>query len=175
MNKVSEAYLYYKSIRVEDERLAAVEGKAIHRIRQWTGYEPVNVGSFGLLLNLPGSDLDLSIGVVSIDFQAVCKEIDRAGCEFLAIRETRPGTVRHVYRFMLEEIEVDFAIMSDEDLRLLVPGLVSCRRGMTHEERIEHVYEKRRLREQGDKQGYANFKMAPYMKYCPGFSWIPLP
>ena len=46
---------------------------------------------------------------------------------------------------------------------------------MGHAERVEHVFEKHRLKNAGDKDGYSKFKLAPYIEYCPGFSWLPLP
>lgn len=167
-----EAELFYKSIREEDDRLTTIEGRARYLVRKWTGYEAVNVGSFALLLNLPSSDLDLSMGAIAQDFDAVCEEIANSGCQFIATRESRPGSFRKVYRFQIDSIDIDLAVLRDDDLFLLMPGLVRCRRGMTYIERVEHVYEKQRLYKTNNKRAYFEFKMKPYLKYCPEFSWL---
>lgn len=170
-----DAVQFYESIRSRDAPLAAIEGQACHLIRTQTGYEPTNVGSFGLLLNLPDSDLDLSIGAAPKHIEPIRKALPESRWNFVATRETRPGTVRHVYRQRVEGVLVDLAIMAGEDLDLLRPGLARCRREMTDEQRAAHVWEKKRLKESGDSEAYAVFKLGPYVEYCPGFSWLPLP
>jgi hypothetical protein len=49
----------YQTMRSQDPELGAREQRARAKILALTGYRAEDVGSFGLLLNLPGSDLDL--------------------------------------------------------------------------------------------------------------------
>jgi len=50
----------YKAMRRQDAELSAIERRAQAKIWELTGYRAEDVGSFGLLLNLPESDLDLA-------------------------------------------------------------------------------------------------------------------
>ncbi len=169
-----KAVALYKSIRDDDERLATIEGRAVNFIRQCTAYEPLDVGSFGLMLNIPGSDLDLSMGVDDNDVDRVQKILSNQGLKFKGERITRPNTVRYVFAMSLENVEIDIAVLKREDFQLIIRGLEQCRRELTERERIIHVYKKLVLKRQGNKETYAKFKLASYIKYCPGFCWVPI-
>jgi hypothetical protein len=57
----------YEAVRFQDAELSAREERVRSMIDELRGYRPEDAGSFGLLLNLPGSDLDLAIGVPAED------------------------------------------------------------------------------------------------------------
>ena len=58
----ARAEAFYRERREQDDALLAVRAKAASLIREWTGRDSRDVGSFGLRLNLESSDLDLGIG-----------------------------------------------------------------------------------------------------------------
>ena len=172
-SRIDKPEEFYRFIRMQDNELASIEGRAVNEIRKRTGYEAANVGSFGLLLNLPNSDLDLSLGVSEADIDDVRAELAEWGCKFVATRETRPGTVRYVYRTVCSGVEIDIALMREDDWVLLCRGLVNCRRSMDAHERVQHCFHKQYLKDTCPS-AYAEFKLEPYIKYCPGFSWRPI-
>jgi hypothetical protein len=168
-----EAQQLYDSIRANDAKLLAVEAKAIVAIRELTGYVAEDVGSFGLLLNLPGSDLDLAIGVPDRDRDRVVA-ILKSAMKYKGERQTSSKTIRHVFVFTVAGVEVDLGILPTEDFSQLIHGLNRCRTEMTMQERVLHVWEKHTLKLQQRHEDYARLKLEPYARFCPGFIWVPI-
>ena len=164
----------YENVRAQDAKLSAIEDRVRFLIHQLTGYHASNVGSFGLLLNLPGSDLDLAIGVTAEDRACVLEACYRHGMTFKGERQTSATTTRKVFEFLFEDVAVDLGILPKGDFDLLVPCLERCRKEMTHGERIEHVWKKWRLKQEGRQQEYAELKLEPYARFCPSFLWRPI-
>jgi hypothetical protein len=143
-------------------------------IDELTGYCPDDVGSFGLLLNLPGSDLDLAIGVPAEDQDRVFKICHRQGMKFKGERQTSATSTRKVFEFTFENVPVDLGVLPKEDFDLLVSCLERCRREMTRDERVEHVWRKWKLKQDGRQREYAELKLEPYARFCPSFVWKPI-
>ena len=90
----------YEAVRFQDAELSAREDRVRSMIDELTGYCPEAVGSFGLLLNLPGSDLDLAIGVPAEDQDRVFKICHRQGMKFKGERQTSATSTRKVFEFI---------------------------------------------------------------------------
>jgi Nucleotidyltransferase domain len=168
-----QALLFYGEIRKNDEAISQIENKAITYIRELIGYTAEDVGSFGLGLNLPDSDLDLAVGVSNNDLQRVIL-ILKENLNFKGERRTTDRSSRYVFVTELEKVEIDVGVMPDEDMKILRKSLEACRKKMTQNEKIEHVWEKYKLKRDGMMQEYAALKLIPYRTFCPTFSWIPI-
>lgn len=168
------AYALWRAIRAHDATVSAVEREACELVEGWTSYTPINVGSFGLRLNLDASDIDLAIGVPDTDLARVLKRL-ASEVTFKAERQTTPTTTRHVFVTEIANTEIDIGVLKQRDFALLAEGLERCRRSMTEHERVMHTYQKHLLREAGDTAAYAKLKLEPYERFCPGFSWTPIP
>lgn len=155
---------YYASIRTHDRRLSDIEQRFRNYLLEQIGYSAVNNGSFGLLLNLDCSDLDLAIGVPESKLDEVNSTLSMLG-SFKAKRQSTMDSVRFVYQFYLDGIEIDLGVLPPRDFDLTVNGMDRCRQSMTHEERVEHVWKKYTLKRMGDWQEYSRYKLEPYEKY----------
>ena len=164
----------YEAVRFQDAELSAREERVRSMIDELTGYCPEDVGSFGLLLNLPGSDLDLAIGVPAEDQDRVFGVCHRQGMKFKGERWTSPTSTRKVFEFTFENVPVDLGVLPKEDFDLLVSCLERCRREMTRDERVEHVWQKWKLKQDGRQREYAELKLEPYARFCPSFDWKPI-
>lgn len=165
--------MFYDSIRAQDPRLAAIEAKAIKKVGELIGNTAIDVGSFGLLLNLPESDLDLAVGVPPSDAPRALA-ILRAAMQFKGERKTSAATTRHIFAFAVDDVEIDLGVLPETDLRILEQGLNRCRAGMTRAERIEHVWKKWQLKKANRRAEYARLKLEPYRQFCPSFLWTPI-
>jgi hypothetical protein len=145
--------------------LSAKEGRARVKIVELTGYRAKNVGSFGLLLNLPGSDLDLAIGVPQADKDRVVAIFAKEGMKDEGERQTSLTTTRRVFKFTLEDVSIDIGVLPVGDFQVLVSSLERCRMEMTHAERVEHVWQKWTLKQEGRSEEYAQLKLAPYARF----------
>jgi hypothetical protein len=164
----------YKTMRRQDAKLSAIERRAQAKILELTGYCAEDVGSFGLLLNLPESDLDLAIGLLSADKDRVAAILTKEGMKDEGERQTSLTTTRRVLRFTFEDVSIDIGLLPMDDFNLLVSSLARCRSEMTHAERVEHVWQKWTLKHEGRREEYAQLKLAPYARFCPSFFWKPI-
>lgn len=169
----TRAEALYDQIRGDDPRILAIRSRAVDRIERATGYRAADVGSFGLELNLPDSDLDLAIGVPPSDLLRVLDALT-ARYSYKGERVSSATTSRHVFCFEQDGIEIDVGVLPDRDLAALEEGLDRCRRQMTRLEKVEHVWHKHRLKQAGEEQAYARLKLESYAKYCPTFLWQPI-
>jgi hypothetical protein len=171
---------FYFSIRENDAKLSLIERNSLSFLKEWTGCDGINVGSFGLLLNISSSDIDIGIGANPDDIERIRQSLEEKGCLFKAERVTRKidqeglCTSRFVYLFQIDGIDIDISVYLDTDLKILSQGLFKCRKEMSLEDRIEHVWQKNELKLSGNVSGYANYKIEPYEKFCKGFLWKPL-
>ena len=169
---------FYKKIKESDTNVATVEGKAIHSLRSLTGLDPINVGSFGLELNISSSDIDLGIGVPDSNyFEPVCNKLIEAGFKYKQARDTRylsedQITKRFVFSKDMDGIEIDVSVYHTSDLFLLADGGFKCRSTMSESDKAEHTWNKFKLKEQGMMDDYCIYKLEPYITYKPGFKWI---
>jgi hypothetical protein len=168
-----QAVEFYNKIRSHDGRILELEERAITYVFQLTGYKAEDVGSFGLKLNLPDSDLDLAIGVPAADSDRVLSAL-RMHMKYKGERTTRDSSTRHVFALSIDGVEIDLGVLPDDDFSLLCESLERCRREMTHEERIEHVWQKNTLKKEGRRLEYATLKLLPYARFCPTFRWVPI-
>ncbi|WP_370132480.1 hypothetical protein [Streptacidiphilus sp. EB103A] len=170
----SRAQEFYASMRVHDERLHRVRAHAGDLIRQWTGFEPRDVGSFGIGLNLETSDLDLGIGY-PVERRAELMEAMSEHARFLGERNTSSTTTRLVFAFELEDVEVDLSALAPEDFTVANRMLDQIADTMTQPERIAHTWVKHLLRSSGRLEDYAAWKLVTYGRFCPEFNWVPIP
>jgi hypothetical protein len=164
----------YAAIRSHDSGLLATEERVRSKIEGLTGYRAEDVGSFGLLLNLPGSDLDLAIGVLPDDQKRVLELLHREGMRFKGERPTSATTTRKVFELDFENLQVDIGVLPRDDFDLLVSSLKRCVAEMTDQERVEHVWRKWNLKQEGRREEYAQLKLEPYARFCPSFIWTPI-
>jgi len=45
---------------------------------------------------------------------------------------------------------------------------------MPHPDKVRHVWHKHLLRQAGHREAYEVFKLGPYQRYCPEFTWTPV-
>lgn len=165
---------FWQAKRADDAYLHAVREQATAMIQDWTGRRPRDVGSFGTQVNLDSSDLDLGIGCGVEDRPALLAAV--AGrATFKGERWTSETSSRLVFSFTVEGIEIDLSALTVEDFAIACRMLDQIEAGMTCEERITHTWVKHLLREAGRLEDYARWKLVVYAKYCPEFTWVPIP
>lgn len=176
---------FYRERREQDDALLAVRAKAASLIREWTGRDSRDVGSFGLRLNLESSDLDLGIGcpvqqrdalgaalVVHSSFKG--ERVTR----FPAAERAGGGsatTTRLVFAFSVDGVDVDLSALTEEDFVVACRMLDDIEANMTEQERIAHTWVKHLLRSAGRMMEYAEWKLVTYARFCPEFTWVPIP
>jgi hypothetical protein len=172
--ELAAAEQFWIARRADDQRLEAARAHAGDLVRTWTGRVPRDVGSFGTRLNLDSSDLDLGIGYpVSEREQLMGVLADRAA--FKGERFTRFNTTRLVYAFVCDGVEIDLSALTEEDFTVACRMLDQIEAGMTRDERIAHTWVKHQLRTAGRMEEYAAWKLVVYARYCPEFTWVPIP
>ncbi|KZM72229.1 hypothetical protein [Nocardia terpenica] len=170
----ARAQAFWQARRAHDARLLATRTKASDLIREWTGREPRDVGSFGLRCNLETSDLDLAIGWPVDEREQLRSVIDRHA-KFKGERFTSTSTTRLVYVFSVDEVEVDLSVQTEEDFAVACRMLDDIEATMTDPERIAHTWVKHLLRDTGRLEEYAAWKLTTYARFCPEFNWVPIP
>lgn len=181
----ARAEMFYRERRQHDEVLLPVRAKAMSLIREWTGREPQDVGSFGLRLNLENSDLDLGIGY-SVEQRDTLITALAAHASFKGERVTRfPAaersdggsgtTTRLVFAFTVDGVDIDLSVLTEEDFAVACRMLNDIEANMTEHERIAHTWVKYLLRSAGRMDEYAEWKLVTYARFCPEFNWVPIP
>lgn len=163
-NELERAYLYYDSIREHDRKLYNLQNDFSAYVFENIGAFPVNNGSFGLWLNLTTSDLDLAVGVSEPELDEVLHTLTQLG-KLIAVRQSTPDSSRHVFHFEREGVTIDLGVLPPRDFEWTVQGMNNCRAGMTHLERVIHVWTKSKLLQRGLQVEYAKYKLEPYEKY----------
>src|SRR5262245_51500991 len=100
-----QAVEFYNKVRSHDGRIMELEERAVAYVFQLTGYKAEDVGSFGLKLNLPDSDLDLAIGVPVADSDRVLSTL-RTHLKYKGERMTRDSSTRHVFALSIDGVEI---------------------------------------------------------------------
>ncbi|MDH6579497.1 hypothetical protein [Kitasatospora sp. MAP5-34] len=168
------AVFFYAAMRAHDDRLHAVRAKAADLVREWTGHESRDVGSFGIGVNLEASDLDLGIGFPVAERERLMSVLaDRT--TFLGERYTSFSTTRLVFSFTVDGVETDLSALTVEDFEIACRMLDQIGGTMTEEERICHTWVKHLLRAAGRLDEYAAWKLVTYRRFCPEFNWVPIP
>jgi hypothetical protein len=181
----ARAETFYRERRDRDDALLAVRAKAALLIRGWTGREPRDVGSFGLRLNLETSDLDLGIGC-PVEQRDTLFTLLAPHTSFKGERVTRfPGaeradgtsgtTTRMVFAFTVDGVDVDLSALTEEDFAVACRMLDDIEASMTEQERVAHTWVKHLLRSAGRMGEYAEWKLVTYARFCPEFTWVPIP
>ncbi|MFC8527197.1 hypothetical protein [Nocardia sp. NPDC057227] len=168
------AEAFWNARRVHDARLLATREKASALVREWSGREPCDVGSFGLRCNLETSDLDLAIGC-PLDRRAEVAERLADHARFKGERFTSSRSTRLVFVFEVDEVEVDLSVQTEQDFAIAGRMLDDIARHMSERERIAHTWVKHRLRAAERLEDYAAWKLVTYARFCPEFDWVPIP
>jgi hypothetical protein len=170
----ARAEAFWRARRAQDDELLAVRAKAADLVRDWTGRQSRDVGSFGLRLNLETSDLDLGIGY-PVDQRDTLITALGPHTVFKGERKTRFSTTRLVFAFTVENIEVDLSALTEEDFAVTCRMLDEIATTMTEQEQIAHTWIKHLLRSSGRLSEYAEWKLVTYARFCPEFTWVPIP
>jgi hypothetical protein len=180
----ARAEAFYQQRRQHDAALLAVREKAAALIREWTGHNSRDVGSFGLRLNLETSDLDLGIGY-PVEQREVLIAALTGRASFKGERVTRfpaaerpegrATTTRLVFAFTVDGVDVDLSALTVEDFAVACRMLDDIETHMTEQERIAHAWIKHLLRSAGRMDQYAEWKLVTYARFCPEFNWVPIP
>lgn len=170
----ARAEAFWRAQRAQDDELLAVRVKAADLVREWTGRQSRDVGSFGLRLNLETSDLDLGIGY-PVDQRDALITVLGPHTVFTGERKTRFSTTRLVFAFTVEGIEVDLSALTEEDFAVACRMLDEIEATMTEQEQIAHTWIKHLLRSSGRLSEYAEWKLVTYARFCPEFTWVPIP
>ncbi|MGH3869995.1 MAG: hypothetical protein ACRDSR_00520 [Pseudonocardiaceae bacterium] len=170
----TRAEAFWRARRTQDDELVTVRARAADLIRGWTGCQSRDVGSFGLRLNLETSDLDLGIGY-PVDQRDTLITMLGPHTVFKGERRTRFSTTRLVFAFTVEDIEVDLSALTEEDFAVACRMLDEIEATMTEQEQIAHTWVKHLLRSSGRMTEYAEWKLVTYARFCPEFSWVPIP
>jgi hypothetical protein len=176
---------FYRQRRDRDGELLAVRAKAASLIQEWTGRDSRDVGSFGLRLNLETSDLDLGIGY-PVERREELISLLAPNTVFKGERVTRfpaadlggsepATTTRLVFAFEVDCVEVDLSALTEEDFAVACRMLDDIEASMTEPERIAHTWVKYLLRSSGRMAEYAQWKLVTYARFCPEFTWVPIP
>lgn len=179
------AEAFYRERREQDDALLGVRAKAASLIREWTGRDSRDVGSFGLRLNVESSDLDLGIGYPVQRREALTAAL-AAHSSFKGERVTRfptaeragdgsGTTTRLVFAFTVDGVEVDLSALTEEDFVVACRMLDDIEANMTEQERIAHTWVKHLLRRADRVTEYAEWKLVTYARFCPEFTWVPIP
>lgn len=179
----SRAEEFWHQRRSHDDRLLAIRARAAELIREWTGHDSRDVGSFGLQLNLEASDLDLGIGY-PVERRAGLVRALAPYTVFKGERVTRfpaaegsdsPVSTRLVFAFDVDGVEVDLSALTVDDFAVACRMIDQIEGTMTDRERIAHTWVKHQLRVSGRLAEYAEWKLVTYARFCPEFSWVPIP
>jgi hypothetical protein len=181
----ARAEMFYRQRRGHDEALLAVRARAASLIREWTGRDARDVGSFGLRLNLESSDLDLGIGF-PVEQRDTLTAALAGHTSFKGERVTRfpaaersggtsGATTRLVFAFTVDGVDVDLSALTEEDFAVACRMLDDIEANMTERERVAHTWVKYLLRSAGRMDEYAEWKLVTYARFCPEFNWVPIP
>jgi hypothetical protein len=170
----ARAQMFWLERRRHDGVLASVRAEASDLVREWTGRQPRDVGSFGTRVNLETSDLDLGIGY-PVGARAELMAALEQYAVFKGERRTRFDTTRLVFAFTCREVEIDLSALTEEDFVVACRMLDQIEAGMTEQERIAHTWAKHLLRNAGRMREYAEWKLVVYARFCPEFNWVPIP
>ncbi len=170
----ARAEAFWRARRAQDDELLAVRAKAADLVGEWTERQSRDVGSFGLRLNLETSDLDLGIGY-PVDQRDAMITVLGPHTVFKGERKTRFSTTRLVFAFTIEGIEVDLSALTEEDFAVACRMLDEIEATMTEQEQIAHTWIKHLLRSSGRMREYAEWKLVTYARFCPEFTWVPIP
>jgi hypothetical protein len=136
-------------------------------------------------LNLETSDLDLGIGY-PVERREELISLLAPNTVFKGERVTRfpaadlggsepATTTRLVFAFEVDCVEVDLSALTEEDFAVACRMLDDIEASMTEPERIVHTWVKYLLRSSGRMAEYAQWKLVTYARFCPEFTWVPIP
>lgn len=164
--EADRARVFYREVRSDDGRLGRVQRQAVDLVARLTGRAVADIGSFGLRINLPGSDLDLGIGCPDQDLASVASALaGHAQCHGVAA--TRFGVHRVALSCTIEGVLVDVSVLSERDFASAREMIARVDQGMSDTERIAYTWVKRTLREWGETARLEAWKLAPFERFCP--------
>lgn len=156
-------------VRSMDTALAGVRDRAGHTVHLLVKSEWSDFGSHGLRLNLPGSDIDLGVGVKRDEWSRVQASLSK-NANFLGIERTPFASTRMVFQWWIGESLVDLSVVTPEAYRDARNMISAIDAGMTQEDRIRFTWIKHQLKTSGNREEYAAWKLAPYRRFCPGYT-----
>jgi hypothetical protein len=168
-----QAAAHYQRIRAHDQRLHTVAAQGAGLVSGWTGYPSALLGSFSLGLNVDTSDLDLGVAVHPHALGRVAGCLD-GPARFKGERRSTPHSTRLVFGASVAGVSIDIVLLPPADYHTLLTALARCRQQMPHHDKIRHVWHKHLLRQAGHRHAYEVFKLGPYRRYCPEFTWTPV-
>jgi hypothetical protein len=172
-HELPRALAFYDQVRVRDPALRRANEAAIDLIHRETAYTPENVGSFGIGVNLPDSDLDLIIGVPTEDVPRVLGRLSRF-MTYHGRRRSTPTSTREIFHGRVDGIAIDLGVLPPDDFTAVVAGARRWRDEMTRDEKALYVWMKKRLKESRAAREYATFKIMASRRYIPRFEWVPV-
>lgn len=80
-----------------------------------------------------------------------------------------------MFAFTIKGIEVDLSTLIKEDFTVACRMLNEIEATMTEQEQIAHTWITHLLRSSGRISEYAEWKLVTYSRFCPEFTWVPIP
>ncbi|MEV0484510.1 hypothetical protein AB0I69_28345 [Streptomyces sp. NPDC050508] len=159
---------FWHGIRAEDAYLDSVRAAAGAVIRRLTDAAWCDFGSQGLRLNLPGSDVDLGVGVKSRQWPRIRLALeDKADC--LGVVRTPFGSSRLAFTWRTGESTVDLSVVTPDVYEKARRMLTCIDTGMERDERIRFTWVKQLLHASKKRDQYSAWKLMPYRRFCSGF------
>jgi hypothetical protein len=159
---------FYRTIRRRDSQLVRARAAAVRDTLALTGLRAVEIGSFGIQLNLNTSDLDLGVGCRG-------EELDRLTLALsprfrpLGWQPTRFSNLRFAFAAEYENVSVDLSVLSPQDFMQACRMHQRIAESMSQSERIAYTWVKHLLFVSGAWDAYERWKCAPYLRFCSGF------
>ena len=164
---LQRAAALYKRIRAEDARLQQVWSVAAARVQTWTGCTPRDIGSFALRTNLPGSDLDVGIGIPPGNHDSLIDALEGGRAVFLGAQPTRFGPSRLAFALSIDEVAIDITALHEADFAAACAMTTLIATAMSEAERTAYTWVKYELTQAGERDAVESWKMAPYRRYLP--------
>ncbi|MFI8186226.1 hypothetical protein ACIF70_37865 [Actinacidiphila glaucinigra] len=162
------AEAFYRQIRQQDPLLLQSQSTAIRDIRLRTGFEAVDIGSFGLRLNLRSSDLDLGISCARAQWDGLTSKL-LPGFRLLGEHATRFSNSRLALASEYENVQVDLSVLSPPDFEKACRMHRHIAAAMSLTERIAYTWVKHLLNRAEALDEYERWKRVPYFRFCLDF------
>jgi hypothetical protein len=94
---------------------------------------------------------------------------------FLGERFTSFSTTRLVFAFTVDDVEIDLSALTVDDFAVACRMVDQIDEAMSRDERVCHTWVKHLLCQAGRLEDYAAWKLVTYARFCPEFSWVPIP
>lgn len=135
--------------------------------------KPVSlVGSYGMGINTPNSDIDFATFIMPDESITKLDEILQTNnFEFRGKRPSASNTMRYLYSFWWFDQFVDLVILLREDFDYLVNGIHCANVSMSQTEK-RYIIEKKIELENSNIVDFENFKLSIYKRFIPQLLWL---